>query len=101
MVASRTPPTGDLACNPGLCPDWESNWQPFGSQAGPQPTEPHHPGLLLFFLIVVKIHIRFAILTIFKCIVATLDYIHNTVYLSHLFVKLSITPDINSALIKQ
>ena len=25
-VASRTPPTGDLACNPGMCPDWESNW---------------------------------------------------------------------------
>ena len=64
VAASCTPPTGDLACNPGLCPDWESNWQPFGSQAGPQPTEPHHPGLLLFFLIVVKIHIRFAILTI-------------------------------------
>ena len=19
------PPTGDLACNPGMCPDWESN----------------------------------------------------------------------------
>ena len=26
------PPTGDLACNPGMCPDWESNWWPFGSQ---------------------------------------------------------------------
>ena len=24
-VASRTPPTGDLACNPGTYPDWESN----------------------------------------------------------------------------
>ena len=20
------PPTGDLACNLGMCPDWESNW---------------------------------------------------------------------------
>ena len=19
-------PTGDLACSPGMCPDWESNW---------------------------------------------------------------------------
>ena len=28
-VASRTPPAGDPACNPGMCPDWESNWQPF------------------------------------------------------------------------
>ena len=24
-VASRAPPTGDLARNPGMCPDWESN----------------------------------------------------------------------------
>ena len=22
-------PTGDPACNPGMCPDWESNWRPF------------------------------------------------------------------------
>ena len=27
--ASPTPSTGDLACNPGTCPDWESNRQPF------------------------------------------------------------------------
>ena len=25
VVASSTPPTGDLACNPGMCPDWKSN----------------------------------------------------------------------------
>ena len=30
---SHTPRTGDLACNPGMCPDWESNQRPFGSQA--------------------------------------------------------------------
>ena len=39
------PPTGDLAHNPGMCPDWESNWRPFGLQAGSQSTEPHQPGL--------------------------------------------------------
>ena len=34
VIASQGPPTGDLACNPGMCPpDWESNWQLFGSQA--------------------------------------------------------------------
>ena len=33
VVASHAPPTGDLAHNPGMCPDWESNQQPFGSQA--------------------------------------------------------------------
>ena len=43
-----TPPTGDLACNPGMCPDWESNQRPFGLQAGTQSTEPHQPWLLFF-----------------------------------------------------
>ena len=47
--ASHTPPTEDLIGNPAMCPDWDSNWQPFGSQAGTQPTEPHQPGLLSFF----------------------------------------------------
>ena len=45
VVASRTPPTEDLAHNPGLCPDWELNWQPISSQAHAQTTEPHQPGL--------------------------------------------------------
>ena len=25
VVASHTPPTGDLARNPGMCPDWDLN----------------------------------------------------------------------------
>ena len=25
LVASYTPPSGDLACNPGMCPDQKSN----------------------------------------------------------------------------
>ena len=45
MVASHTPPTGDLAYNLGMCPDWELNQWPFGLQAGTQSTEPHQPGL--------------------------------------------------------
>ena len=40
----NAPPTGDLASNPGMCPDWESNLRPFGSQASAQPTEPHQLG---------------------------------------------------------
>ena len=28
-VVSRMPPTGALACSPGMCPDWESNRQTF------------------------------------------------------------------------
>ena len=26
VVASHASVTGDLAQNPGMCPDWESNW---------------------------------------------------------------------------
>ena len=36
MVASHTPPTGGLALNPGVCPDWELNQRPFGSQDSTQ-----------------------------------------------------------------
>ena len=43
------PLTGDLAHNPGMCPDWESIQQPFGLQAGTQSTEPHQPGLIRIF----------------------------------------------------
>ena len=50
MVASRTSPTGDLARYPAMCPDWESNWRPFGLQAGTRSTEPHQPGLESYFL---------------------------------------------------
>ena len=41
VVASCAPPTGGLARNPGMCPDWELNWQGFGSQAHAQSTELH------------------------------------------------------------
>ena len=45
VVASHAPPTGDLACNPGMCPDCQLNQRLFGLQAGTQSTEPHQPGL--------------------------------------------------------
>ena len=40
VVASHAPPAGDLAHNPGMCPDWESNQQLSGLQASAQSTEP-------------------------------------------------------------
>ena len=43
VVASSAPPTGDLALNPDMCPDWESNWSPFSSPT--QSTESQQPGL--------------------------------------------------------
>ena len=50
VAALHTHPTGDLACNPGMCPDWESTQKSFGSQVGAQSTKPHQPGLKLIFL---------------------------------------------------
>ena len=49
-VASCMPPTGNLVCNPGMCPDWELNWWPSGSQAGTQFTDPHQPGQKIILL---------------------------------------------------
>ena len=34
-------PPGDKTQNPGICPDRESNWQPFALRDNAQPTEPH------------------------------------------------------------
>ena len=48
VVATRVPCTEDLACNPGMCPGWEWNRRPFGSQASTQSTEQHQPGLNIF-----------------------------------------------------
>ena len=50
VVASFAPPTWDPTHNPGMCPDWESNWRPFGLQAGTQSTEPPQPGHVCEFL---------------------------------------------------
>ena len=41
VVASCVPPTRDLACNLGMCPAWQLNQRPFGSQVGTQSTEPN------------------------------------------------------------
>ena len=48
VVGSRVCPTGDLACNPGTCPDWELNQQPFGSKAL-SPLSYTSPGLCTIF----------------------------------------------------
>ena len=39
--ASGMLPTRDLASKLGMCYDWESNLQPFGSQDHSQPTQVH------------------------------------------------------------
>ena len=44
VVVSHVPAAGDLASNPGMCPDWDLNWWPFGSQPSIQSTETYQPG---------------------------------------------------------
>ena len=46
LVASHRPQTGDLACNPSTCRDWEANWWSSGSQTGAQSTKPQQPRLV-------------------------------------------------------
>ena len=53
VVVSCTPPTGNLASNPGMWPDWESNQQPFGSQARTQTTELYQLGLSFYLFLVI------------------------------------------------
>ena len=48
LVASCTPPIGELACNPGVCPNWELNGKLFSLLASTQSTEPHQPRLNVF-----------------------------------------------------
>ena len=44
------PTLGNLARNPGMCPDWKSNQQPLGSRVSAQSTEPHQSGLECIYL---------------------------------------------------
>ena len=50
-VASHMPPTWDSAHNPGMWPDLESNWWPFGLQAGTQSLSHTILGNMLFFIL--------------------------------------------------
>ena len=50
-VASHTTQIGTWpATQAHGSPDEESNWQPFGSKAGAQSTEPHQPGVMIRIL---------------------------------------------------
>ena len=49
VVASPMPLHCGPGPQPGTCPVWDANQQPFGSQAIAQSTEPHQPGPKFFF----------------------------------------------------
>ena len=60
------PLLGSLSHNPGMCPDWESNQQPFGLQAGTQPLSHPSQGLwsILIFVKGVRSVSRFIFLLV-------------------------------------
>ena len=43
VIASCVPPHWGPGLQSRHGPDWQLNWQPFGSQATTQPTEPYQP----------------------------------------------------------
>ena len=46
----------DQTHNPGMCPHWESNQQPFTLRDDAQPTEPHQSGpLYLIFKVFINL----------------------------------------------
>ena len=51
VVASRALPIRSLVHNSCMCPDWEPNQQPFGSQVSAQSAELHQAGQKSHFLI--------------------------------------------------
>ena len=82
-------PTGVLAHNPGMCPDWELNQQPFALGDNTQPTDPHWSGPFkkkFFFLIFNKLSNGINMYPI------TLEFLHYYFILcSHIFLDNKIT----------
>ena len=95
------PSTGDVAHNRGMCPDWEANLEPSGSQACTQSTEPHQPGLFFEFfknLFVIEtssikhLHLKVLcnlILALFPIMPVFLSYSYITPLWTHIFLFFS------------
>ena len=60
VVASHVASTEDLAHNPGMCPDREWNWQPFGSQPALNPLS--HTSQGSFYLMFIKPNVIYVFL---------------------------------------
>ena len=72
------PTTGDLACNPVMYPDWESNQRPFSLQAGAQSTESHELGDM-YFSMPVTVHMNYNSSTSLSALEITVKYFLFTV----------------------
>ena len=51
VVASHVAPTGNLAYNPGMCPDWNQTGNPLVHRPT-QSTGPHQPGLIMVLIFI-------------------------------------------------
>ena len=88
VVTSHVPLTGYMARNPGMCPDWESKPQPFGSQAQAQSSEIHQPRLILFY------HYFFVLLMfLFSFLEITIMHVRSLLF----FIIKIFSPDILSS----
>ena len=56
VVASCVPPTEDLACNPGMCPDWKLNWQPLVCRPVLNPLSHTTQGMLSWQSLITRLH---------------------------------------------
>ena len=86
----RVLPPRDPACNPDMCPDWESNLRPFGVQAGAQSTEPHQPGPDIFF-VRYKYHARFILFVCMYIMFRSFPFnLYVSLYLKYVFCRQNI-----------
>ena len=71
VVASRAPPNGDLAHNPGTCPDWEWNWWSFGQRSVHCRTQ-----VFFHFAISLLVVVYFFNISLFvECILGSIEWI--------------------------
>ena len=73
VVASCMPPNGDLTHNPGICPDWELNQRPFGSQASTQSTEQHSQDCLSYSFTVILVGLVEGVQIIVSCVATSFN----------------------------
>ena len=97
VIASCTPPTGDLALNPGMCPDWESNWRPLVCRTALNPLSHTRQGLSLYFYWHITRATKFNILNFYNSVhfsIFTRLYNHHHYLIPEHFYHLKKKPEL-------